>query len=291
MLNKKEIEEIKKLIQNGFDLNLISFELDIPIAQVKKYKKELETSKNRTHSKIEQMREKYKELYFKNCKVESTRPKPLSQEDIELIDKVIETIEEKIQQMDDLTRKGRRKVGIDILTELKKIEKYELPMAQTKKLYILMCSVKLRGLDIHPEDRIDYAIRKRQKVLATHFAMAVELEHYETEDIEELQKLDKKITQDIVSENPIPIGAIKKKISNKIGNIRQQQTINRIRNDISTSIISVITDLVNGNIDIQKANTIIDDEAKRRVENSPKTKFSLTETRKKTNLNANKNSN
>ena len=38
MLKQKEIEEIKKLIKSGFDLELISFELDVPIEQVKQCK-------------------------------------------------------------------------------------------------------------------------------------------------------------------------------------------------------------------------------------------------------------
>ena len=31
MVKPNELEEVKKLIRNGFDLELISFELDIPI--------------------------------------------------------------------------------------------------------------------------------------------------------------------------------------------------------------------------------------------------------------------
>ena len=42
MIKHSEIEEIKKLIQNGFDLELMSFELDIPIEEIMQYKLELE---------------------------------------------------------------------------------------------------------------------------------------------------------------------------------------------------------------------------------------------------------
>lgn len=82
MIKHNEVEEIKKLIENGFDLELISFELDIPIEEIRQCKLELETikrsnslttysareiidSKNKyAHSKMQQMRERYKKIFF-----------------------------------------------------------------------------------------------------------------------------------------------------------------------------------------------------------------------------------
>ena len=42
MVRLNEIEEIIRLIHNGFDLELLSFELEIPIQQLKEYRKRLE---------------------------------------------------------------------------------------------------------------------------------------------------------------------------------------------------------------------------------------------------------
>ena len=42
MINQNQIEEIISLIDKGFDLNLLSFELDIPIQQVQEYEKQLQ---------------------------------------------------------------------------------------------------------------------------------------------------------------------------------------------------------------------------------------------------------
>lgn len=93
MIENSEVEEIKKLIKNGFDLELISFELDIPIEEIKQYKLELETakkfnslrgysekeiinSKNKyAYPKMEQMREKYKKIFLKSNKPEVKYPK------------------------------------------------------------------------------------------------------------------------------------------------------------------------------------------------------------------------
>ena len=296
MLKQKEVEEIKKLIESGFDLELISFELDVPIEQVRQCKLDMENSKNNSttrtiysardiidkknnqaHSKISQMREKYRQLYFRSNKVEVIRPKPLSQQEMELIRTVIATVQETIEKMKTLPKKEKRRIASSILPELKKIEEYQLPMAEAEQLYGLMCSSELQGLNSNVTDRIDYYMKKQKSRSANQFAKAVEYEHYDVDDIEELQRLDRKITGTMVSENPISVGAVKTKISSKITAIRQQQAIDRIRNDIPISIISVISNLASGNIDMQKANAIIDEEAKRRVESKPKTRFSLTE--------------
>jgi len=296
MLEQKEVEEIKKLIKSGFDLELISFELDVPIEQVRQCKIDIETSKNNSttratfnardiierrdnqaHSKISRMREKYRQLYFRSNKVEVVRPKPLSQQDMELIRTVIATVQETIEKMKTLPKKEKRKIASSILTELKKIEEYQLPMAEAEQIYGLMCSTELQGLNSNVTDRIDYYMKKQKSRSANQYAKAIEYEQYDVDDIEELQRLDRKLTGTLVSENPISVGAVKSKISNRIVAMRQQQAIDRIRNDIPVSIISVISDLVSGNIDMQKANVIIDEEAKRRVESKPKTRFSLTE--------------
>lgn len=296
MLKQKEVEEIKKLIQSGFDIELISFELDVPIEQVRQCKIDIENSKNNSttraiysardiidkrnnhaHSKISQMREKYRQLYFRSNKVEVIRPKPLSQQDMELIRTVIATVQETIEKMKTLPKKEKRKIASSILSELKKIEEYQLPMAEAEQLYGLMCSNELQGLNSSATDRIDYYMSKQKSRSASKFAKAVENEQYDVDDIEELQRLDRKLTGSMIKENPISVGAVKSRISSRITAIQQQQAIDRIRNDIPISIILVISDLASGNIDMQKANAIIDEEAKRRVESKPKSRFSLTE--------------
>ena len=44
-MKRKESEEVKQLIESGFELELISFELDIPIQELKQLKKEIEGSR------------------------------------------------------------------------------------------------------------------------------------------------------------------------------------------------------------------------------------------------------
>lgn len=291
-----QYKHIEKLIQSGFDLELISFELDVPIEQVRQCKIDIETSKNNSiaraiysdrdiydernkyaHYKISQMRERYRQLYYGSDKVKVIRSKTLSQQDMELIKIVIATVQETIEKMKHLPKNEKRKIASSILPELKKIEEYQLPMAEAEQLYGLMCSNELQGLNFSDTDKIDYYLRKKKNRTAMQFAKAIEYEQYDVDNIEELQKLDRKLTGSMIKENPIFVGAIKNRISTRITAMQQQQAIDRIRNDIPISIISVISDLASGNIDMQKANAIIDEEAKRRVESKTKTRFSLTE--------------
>lgn len=284
-------KEIKELIQSGFDLELISFELDIPIEQLRQYKMDLERIKSNTRNitdakeqrdkdarfKINRMRAKYKQLYFRNDNAVNFRNHPLSESDMELIRKVITTVEEKIKAMESLSKKDKKSAGEKILSELRKIEEYQLPMEQAEHIYTLMCSKELQGLSVKITNRIDYYIERQRIRSANQYARAIEAAHYETDDIEELLTLEKRITDQILKEDPVSIGAVKSKIKSKILALEQKKAIDRIRNDIPTNIMSIIQDLADGQLDIQRANKIIDEEAKRRVESKPKNRFSLTE--------------
>ena len=217
MRKQNEIEDIKKLIQSGFDLKLISFELEIPIEELIQYKIDLETNRanNRAHLKISQMREKYNQLYFRSNKVEVERPKTLSQEDVKLIETVIATIEQKIKEMKAISKKEKKYAASNILSELKKIEEYQLPMVQAEKIYMLMCSQELQNLNTSVVDRIDYYMDNQRRKIANNYAKAIEFEQYDINDIETLKVLERKITGEMVKENPISIESVKRKIASK----------------------------------------------------------------------------
>lgn len=310
MAEQTEIEIVKKLLKSGFDMNLISFELNIPIELVRQCKSELENinvnsaektnsvgkkiytareaideKNNQAKSKIDQMRERYNELYFGSNSAKVAKPKErqskertqLSREELEFIETVIETIRTNIQKMKTLPQKDRRKIAFDIIAKLKNIEEYQLPMEQAEELYNLMCSEQLDKLNPSSTDQIDIEINHRRRKCAIKLAQAIDIEQSNVADLEELQRLAKKITARLVNESPIYIDPVRIGISSRITDIRKQQAIDRIRNNIPTSIVSIITDLASGTIDMQKANQIIDEEAKRKVEGKPKTRFSMTE--------------
>lgn len=299
MIEQSEVEEIKKLIKNGFDLELISFELDIPIEELRQYKLELETinksnsvrtysarkvinSKNKqAHSKMEQIRKRYKEQFFKSDNMEVKYTEKLSEEEIELINLSIIKIEEKIKDMKKFSQDKIKKGASEILAELKKIEDYQLTIEQAEKLYSLLNSKELEKISYNKADKIDSYFNRNRKLIIKKIAEAVDEKQSQTDDIEELRSLQKKLTIEMQKNNQIVVGTVRSKIGNKISNIIQQKTIDRIKNDIPVNIQSIIKELANGTLDIKTAHKIIEEEAKKRVENKQKNRFTLTEEQEK----------
>ena len=299
MIENSKVEEIKKLIKNGFDLELLSFELDIPIEEIRQYKLELETSnksnsvktysardiidsKNKqAHLKMEQMREKYKKLSLKSNKSEVKISEELQKQDIELINSVIAEIEKIVNEMKGLSKKEKRKKVNYILLELKKIKDYPLTIEQAEELNSSIQSEELEKLNLNMTDKIDSYINRIKKAITRKLLEAIDIAQIQTENLDELETLYKKLTTKLQQNSPIYVDSLKSKIKNKIYRIKQQEASDRIKNDVPTEIESIIADIANGTLDIKLANEIIDEEAKKRLENKPKNKFSLTEEQEK----------
>ena len=295
MLEYNKEKEIKNLIKKGFDLELLSFELDIPIEEIRKYKLELknvgkddsvrsysakgtENDKNKYgYLEMKQMRERYEKLFFRSNKTGVKIPNTLQKQDVELINSVIAEIEEIVDKIKELSKKERKKGASYIIEKLKKIEKYQLTIEQAEKLYYLLESETLKKLNLTSTDKIDYYMNKNRKAILKKLSTAIDIAQNQTEELEELKALERKLTMRMQQDSQIVVGGIKSKLRNKISKINQQQVIDRIRNDVPVNIEQIIKELANGTLDIQTANEIIEKEAKRRVESKPKTRFALTE--------------
>lgn len=299
MMKLNEIEEVKKLIKNGFDLELISFELDIPIEEIKQCKLELETIKQpnstkiysakeiidsenkQAHSKMQQMRERYKKLYFTSNKIEVKQPKELPRQKVEQIKSVIAEIEEIVESIKELPKKERRKEVNAILTKLKQIEEYQLTIEQAEKLHYILQSEELKKLNSSITDKIDFYMNRSRKIIIKKLAEAIDIAQAQSDELEELKGLERKLTMGMQQNNQIVVGAVRSRIGNKISKIIQQKAIDRIRNDIPEDIEFIIREIAKGTLDVQIANEIIDKEAKKRMKGKPKNKFSLTEEQEK----------
>lgn len=281
MIKNNELSEIKELIEKGFDLELMSFELDIPLEDLIQLKKDIETSKKmklaNSKNPMEQVRERYNKLFFANYKKEVKIPKKLTMQQIELVNSVTTTIDKEIKEMKGLSKKEKRKNVNSILMLLKQIKDFNLSIEQAEKLYNLMQSSELEHLNLSIEDKMDYYVKINRDRIAKKFAKAIDYAYLQTSDFEELKALERKITPKMEKSNPIFIGGIRTNIYNKMSKIQQQIISERIRNDVPTSISAIINDIVIGKLDVQNANEIINSEAKKRVESKPKTRFSLTE--------------
>lgn len=287
-------EEIKKLIGMDFDLELISFELEISIEEVKRLHKEMveaeaaginrgiSKSRNRIdnrydHSKIEEMRKRYHELSGKSYGDGLKTQRDLTLEEEEVANSVISNVEKMVEQTKEMQKNEIRENAWLIRKEIYKIADYPLTIEQLEKLNFLMASNTLQKLRISPKDRIDWVIAKARKMIILKMVKAIDIAQSQTEELEELKILERKITTEMRKVDPISAGAVKSKIRNKITKLQQQEVIDRIKNDISANIETIISNLVNGTLDVQEANRIINEEAKRKADSKPKAKFSLNE--------------
>lgn len=291
-----EKDEIKKLIKSGFDLELISFELDIPIEEVEQCKKELEVKKSSTakiytaqeiierenrqaHQRMEQIKERYRKLYFANNKGEEkgNQIKELTKEEIEKIDLIIDDAKKTVENLKEISKTEKKQIVKKMITQLKNIQKERLTVEQAEKLYILLQDEELKKMKkTTPElNYFLYAIDKLDKVAIRKLVDAVNIAQEQSDDVEELKKLDKRLTIEMQHKNYIVVGTAKNKIRDKIVKISQSKGKKNV--DIPKEIEEIIIDISKGVLDIENANRTIEYETKKRLENRPKTIFRLTE--------------
>lgn len=314
MITQEEKQEILELINEGFDINLISRELGLSLETLQQFieedkrKKEIaiNNSKKETtpkkvekekevviqpkrenvksDSKMDKIRNMYKQVYNKsNLRVEtySINRTELTPEQNELVEEIIEFIEGKLKVFDACDRKERRANAIQIVKEFKKIEDLSISMAQAERLYQLMNSKGLENLNTSTSDRIEYNVAVMKRNIGQKLAEAVEAETLKTDDCDEIKELLKKVPLSIERENRISVGAIKRRIEGRINNIQQQLAIYRVRNEISVEIRSVLKDLVDGNLDIENLNKKIEAEVERRSKIVPKGRLALSRQQQK----------
>ena len=277
-------KKVKELIQNGFDLELISFEFDKPIEYVEKCRLELEKEIKRedekenykAHLKMQKIRERYEKLYFGNNKIEVKQDQEILKENEEEINSIISEFEEILESIKDkeLEKKDKIKKVETILRKLKQIEEYSLSINQAEKLYSLLQLDEVQKLNGKREDRI--LIDRNKKIAVRKLAKAIDIAQIQTNELEELKKLYKKLTIEMQQQYPIEVAPVKVKIRGRIERKNQEEAMNRIIDDVPENIKNIISDIAKGTLDIQRTNKIIEKEVQRRIENTQQNRFSLT---------------
>ncbi len=290
---KKQIstEKIKKLIERGFDLDLISFELEIPIETVKECKEYLEkreapkqneskriTEKNSYHYELMQrLRKKYNQLFYTQKTEQKIKTRQLTDNENEIIEEVISAIESKIEKIEKSSSKQEsKKVVYEILTETRKIENYPLTLEQAEKICTLLWTESLNDVKTSVVDKVDMVVDRMRRVFSRCLATEISKRVNECEDIEELEVLEKKLTPEMKKQNEMGVGVVKSAIGTKINSLKSKQAMDKIKS-IPENLVPIVSDLAEGELDIKDAKRIIDEEVASRVANTPKTRFSLTE--------------
>lgn len=285
--------EVEKMIKSGFDLELISFESDIPMQELKQLEEKLKeqhtsnssrtqkrngyNTKKHSNSKINQLRKRYNSIYYRENKPQFEEVKDLSPKEVELINSTIIEVKGIMDEIEGASKKEKAKGAKDILSKVKKIQDYQLTINQSEELSSLLMSEELQGLKSSQGDKIDFELNKTRSMMVRKLAQAIDIAQLQTEDVEVLKSLKRKMTLDMEKYNKISVGGLKSKINNRISIIQQKYAMKRIRSDVPRSILEIIRNLANGTIDIQKAKEVIEEEVKNRESNKTKTRFTLTE--------------
>ena len=135
MLNGYKKEEIERLIKKGFDLELISFELDIPIEELKPIEIELKSNS----LKMQKLRERYNNAYFTKKQNDKNLNIKLEKKEENKIDKKIleiKTIAEDLEGKAKAQSKTEASKKIDeILKLILQLKSKRLTLEQCESLY------------------------------------------------------------------------------------------------------------------------------------------------------------
>lgn len=201
MISSSKEKQIKELIRKGFDLELISFELDIPIKEINQLKLQLEIGKKdnkpkihnakeiidprykAAHLKIKQVKERYNKAFFTSNESKVKLPSKLSKQQIERINLKIEEIKNIIAKMEGFSEEEKRKNINLISSKLKTIEEYNLSIEQSEKLYNLMESEKLKNMNLGKS--YGKAINLNRKISINKLIESIDMAQYQTDNIEE----------------------------------------------------------------------------------------------------------
>ena len=277
-----EQNEIKKLIKDGFDLELLSFEFDIPLEQIKRWKNDLDKPNSRNKieqvSKMQQMRDKYQAILKTNNGNKSTivEEKELTEKERELVENAIKEIEEKIQEFQsDLIPGEKMKCLAQIISKIQEIQDFPINIEQIENLRLIIHNPKIDCLYIDYKSKLYKDLTKTRRDIVTKLVESIKIKLQNAKSIEEIDILSKELKSAIDQKYPFIVGGLRSEIYNKKTKMQQKKITESI-NNVPEKIQEIVKAISNGQVDIEKAKRTINEEAEKTFESKPKTRFSLT---------------
>lgn len=302
----KEIkDEVKQLIESGYDLDLISFELEIPMELISECKTQKEPartmksgitqdekSKDKSQSafNMQQLRNRYRQLYLSSNAGMVTIPSGISKQEMEFVNSEIQGLEDKKNQIKELLEKTpssqqkqydvlrkKRKIADEILVSIKEIEGSKMTTEQLERIVLLLDSNELQNLGISPKDKIDSYVKYLKKNMLRKYAQSVQNTITQVTQLEDLKDLYHTLSQLTTQEYEMAVESAKIKINRAITKIQQEKAIELYRRKIPENLITIVEDLASGTIDMDDARKLIEIETKKKMESKTKNRFSLTQ--------------
>jgi len=273
-------EQIKNLIRKGYELKLISFEFNIPIEILEKYKLEItdkplkaETTASKPKEKVVKLKQKndsksqlkirtikslidnYYKLYNEEDKVERIETRQLSEKEQEKINSIINEMNEVKNS------KITYEISETISKKIKSIEALPVTLDDLETLYktILNFDGGFFAKAKSTYSKTSYNIGTAKAVIARKMVKIIDAKAKQTDDIEELEKLNKKLTLDMET---LIIYGTKSRVTKKITELKNKKSLNDFLNSASQELLKIIDDLANGELDVQEAKKFLEEESK-----------------------------
>lgn len=279
-----ENKEILVLIERGFKPETISYEFNIPYEQIQKVLLEKEERASKRETEMDKIRRRYFEIYDpEDMKVRFKVPSVKQLASYIEADRIIDEIEQKSKNVDEKSKKDKRTTLIEMLNDLKTLDKYRLSFDQIERLVFIIEDKKWENLSLRRGDKINILLSKARSSISSKMSLALSDELKEVTDLDGLQNIRARIariSRETKSAN-YRIGVVDSNISQQIQKINLQRATYNLRNNISPAIEALIKSTANGTMNIEEANKIIDQESERRIKSGVKSKFSLSKEQQK----------
>lgn len=306
MLKKEQINQIKQILNSGydFDLDLVAFEYDASLEEIIKIKNEIEAEKTKTRkeadvdeilntgrkialktdkkiaSKISKMKTKYQlETKSKNTEYKIAR-RELNEEQRAFVLQVIETAEKDVEEHKNDTGLQRRDLAWNVVKNIRKILDLncDLNSSELARMWHIISSETFKKLTLFRDDNILKILQRTKKTISRELGNAISYERKEAkDDIEKLEALQRLITRDMASEDYLNLGNLSNTILTQITSIKSKKKQEEVKKRIPEEFIGIITAIKEDNLDLEEANRIIEDLVKKQKRENSNTNFSLTE--------------
>lgn len=264
-------EEIIELVRYGCDPELIAFEFDVPINEIKEtINAEAKKTFLSRESKMNKIRVKYFNQYYSydsnDGNVASMEPTPQEEKNVQEVIDYLKREQENIENMSDFNRKAILNV---MLKELKILDTTNSTLEQTEEIKKMIDRDEFKNISKKRGEKgvREFYLRKRR--VEKRYSQLIEEKAKKTTDIKELIELKKKITPEMARENLL-ISNIKGRIENKITTINSKVMQYEMRNNVSPEIRGIVIDIAEGTLNMQEAQQTILKEAHKRVEEAKK---------------------
>ena len=281
LLNRMVLED---LITSGFDLELIAFELDVPLEKLKIYKNELEKygvikvkKQNEKvdfsiiSNKIRKIRRRYNSLYNNNMKDNYELPEAtlegndISEEDIKQAEEIINTIRNLLESGNEKNSFEQRKIAKIVYAEgFKQIKFNRISFEQEQELYKLLQHDLLKNFArISSVDPLVREFLNIKNVVVRSLEKSIDARLKITNDLNGLEKLREIASIVDINDNKVVVSSMKGNIASKIRKVQNAKAISELK-VVPESIVEIVNRMVDRSLNLDEAKKMIDDEVRKK---------------------------